>query len=128
MRNSWPPRETVCKPPEAFRLLHLIYEACQLVDHLPEIFAAPFHSANLVTHAREHVVHLRRGVRVVLFGATVTVPFLHVDSPRDFSRADALAEREYAVCIVLERRYVIAAHGDFTCDEDRRECLVDVSF
>ena len=52
-----------------------------------------------------------------------------MDSPCDFSDpGDALAEREDAVRIILERRYVIAVHGDFTCYEDRQKCLVDVKF
>jgi hypothetical protein len=123
LRNAWAPRETVREPADALPRLHFVHEADQLVDHLLEILAAPFHSANLVTHAQEHFVHLRRGVLRVLFGVTVSVPFLHMDSPRDFSRADALTEREYAVRIVVKRRYVVAAHGDFACDEDRRECL-----
>ncbi len=132
MNEAWPGpwalRETVREPPDVLPLLHLIHEADQLVDHLLEILAAPLHGANLVTNPHEHVVHLRRGVRRVLLGATVTVPLLHMDSPRDFSRADALTEREYAVHIVLKRRYVIAAHGDFARDEDRRECLFNVNF
>lgn len=126
-RNPWGPRETICEPSDALPLLHLIHEADQLVDHLFEILAAPFHGADLVTNPREHIVHLGRGVRRVLFGARVTVPLLHVDSPRDFSRADALTEREYTVRIVLKRRYVIAAHGDFARDKDRRERLVYVN-
>jgi hypothetical protein len=126
MRNPWAPRETVCEPSEALHLLHLIYESDQFIDHLLELLAAPLHGTNLVTHAHKHVVHLGRGVRRILFGATVLVPFIHVNPPRDFSRADALTEREYAVRIVLKRRYVIAAHGDFACDEDRRECLFGI--
>ena len=126
LRDPWAPCETVRKPSYALPLLHLIHETDQLVDHLLEILAAPFHGVNLVTNAHEHVIHLRWCVRRVLFSATVTMPFLHMDSPRDFSRADALTEREYAVRIVLKWRYVIAAHGDFACDEDRRERLVYV--
>lgn len=121
------PRETVREPSEALPLLHLLDESDQFVDHRLELFAAPLHGTDLVTHAREHVVHLGRCVQLVLFGAAVTVPLFHMDSPRDLSRADALTERKYAVRIVLKRRYVIAAHGDFACDEDRRECLFHVS-
>ena len=123
LRVPWAPRKTVRKPSDALPLLHFVHEADQLVDHLLELLAATFHGANLVTNAHEHVVHLRPGVRRVLFGGTVTVPLLHVDFPRNFSRTNALTEREYAVHIVLERRYVIATHGDFASDEDRRECL-----
>ena len=126
MRNPWAPRETVREPSKALPLLHLLHESGQFVDHRLKLFAAPLHRTDLVTHAHEHVVHLGRCVRRVLFGTAVTVPLFHMDSPRDFSRADALTEREYAVRIVLERRYVIAAHGDFACDEDRRECLFHV--
>jgi hypothetical protein len=126
MRNPWAPRETVCEPSEALLLLHLIHESDQFVDHLLELFAAPLHGTDLVTHAHEHIVHLGRGVRRVLFGAMVLVPLFYVDSPRDFSGANALTKSEYAVRIVLKRRYVIAAHGDFACDEDRRESLFDV--
>ena len=101
MRNPWAPRETVREPSEALPLLHLLHESGQFVDHLLELFATPLHRTDLVTHAHEHVVHLGRCVRRVLFGAAVTVPLFHMDSPRDFTRADALTEREYAVRIVL---------------------------
>ena len=117
------PRETICEASKTLHLLHLIHETGQLVHHLLELFTAPLHGSNLVTHPHEHVFHLSRSIRRVLFGATVPVPLFHVDSPRDFAGTDMLAEREYAVHIVLDRRYVIAAHGDFTCDKDRRECL-----
>jgi hypothetical protein len=123
VRIPWNPRETIRKPSDALPLLHFIYEADQLVDHLLEILAAPYQGVHFVTNASEHVVHLRRGVLRVLFGMTVSVPFLHMDFPRNFSSADALTEPEYTVHVVLERRYVIAAHGDFACDEDRRERL-----
>ena len=122
-RPPWAPRETICEPSETLHFLHLIHETGQLVHHLLELFTAPLHGSNLVTHPHEHVFHLSRGIRRVLFGAAVPVPLLHVDSPRDFSGTDTLAEREYAVHIVLNRRYVIAAHGNFTCDKDRRQCL-----
>ncbi|KAN0139022.1 hypothetical protein V8E53_003410 [Lactarius tabidus] len=54
-----------------------------------------------------------------LFGAMVMVPLFYVDSPGDFSRASALTEHEHVVHIVLKQRYAIAAHGDFTCNEDQ---------
>lgn len=58
-----------------------------------------------------------------LFGAMVMVPLFYVDSPGDFSGPVALTEHGYAVHIVLKQRYAIAAHGDFTCDEDQFICL-----
>jgi hypothetical protein len=83
------------------RIRHLFHHPDQLVHHPLELRAASLHPANLVADPREHVLHLRRRVYGLVFGAHISVPVFQVDSPRDLARADALAECVDAVRVVL---------------------------
>lgn len=109
---------------QSLNLLHASHHLDQLVDHQFELFTAPLHPTDLVTHLCEHVVHL--GLRVVhfpVFDAHVYLPFFEVDPSRDLTVADALAECEDAVDVTLQRRHVVALRRDFARHQDRRECL-----
>lgn len=74
-------------------LLHASHHTDQLVDHQLELFTAPLHPGDLITHPFEHVVHL--GLFVVFFlvlDTHVYVPFMEVKTSRDLTGTDALAE------------------------------------
>ena len=109
---------------QSHNLLHASHHSDQLVDHQLELFTAPLHPTNLVTRLCEHVVHL--GLRVVLSldsDAHVFVPVFEVDPSRDLAGTDAIAEREDAIDVTLERRHVVAFCCDFARHQYCRECL-----
>ena len=109
-------------------LLHASHHSDQLVHHRLELFTAPVHPVDLVTHLCEHVVHLGLCVaRFLVSDAHVYVPLFEVDPSRDLAVADALAECEDAVDVTLQRRHVVALRRDFARHQDCRECLCAAS-